>query len=114
MYIRRKIKGKPEPRDDEVLDTPVKKRAEVELQTTASKKVAETGHDLRSEQMMMEVSNNVSFNLLGTKEKLNSLINLNFTINRLPLAELGELRYNQHYDDDSCHSASIAGNIEQE
>ena len=58
------------------------------MQTTASKRVYETGQELESEAQYMETQNHVSFNLLGTKEKLNSLLNLNFTINRMPLAEL--------------------------
>ena len=55
----------------------------------------------------MEIPNNVSFNLLGTKERLGSLLNLNFTVNRLPLAELGAVVYDEPDD-----SASIADKIE--
>lgn len=58
----------------------------------------------------MDNQNNVSFNLLGTKEKLNSLLNLNFTINRMPLAELQEVDYAENDDD----SASIAHKIQFE
>ena len=43
---------------------------------------------------MMEISNHISFNLLGTKERLGSLLNLNFSVNRLPLVELDEIDFN--------------------
>jgi hypothetical protein len=56
------------------------------MNTTASKKIFETGQELESDPHFMEAQNNVSFNLLGTKEKMNSLLNLNFTINKMPLA----------------------------
>lgn len=57
----------------------------------------------------MEISNHISFNLLGTKERLGSLLNLNFSVNKLPLAELGEVHYSDQDD-----SASIADKIDFE
>ena len=86
IHIKRKIKGKTEPKLDTVPETPMKKRSEVEPNTTANKKSAETGQELGSSQQLMEISNHISFNLLGTKERLGSLLNLNFSVNRLPLA----------------------------
>ena len=52
----------------------------------------------------------VSFNLLGTKERLNSIMNLNFTINKLPLMELGEVKFDEKDED----SVSIADKMDQE
>jgi hypothetical protein len=77
------------------------------MNTTAGKKTLETGQELASEPQLVEVSNNVSFNLLGTKERLGSLLNLNFTINRLPLVSLGEM-----YHEDQDESVSIADKID--
>jgi hypothetical protein len=55
----------------------------------------------------LEVVNNVSFNLLGTKERLGSLLNLNYTVNRLPLADLDVINF-----EDQDESASIAEKID--
>ena len=93
IQIRRKIKGKLEGKPDSTLETPIKKRPEIELHTTATKKVAETGHELVTEPQLSEVPNNVSFNILETRNKLQSFININLTVNMLPLAEMGELEY---------------------
>jgi hypothetical protein len=68
----------------------------VEVQTAATKKVVETGNELTTELHLNDIPNNVSFNLLGTKEKLQSLMNLNFTVNKLPLAELGEMEFDEN------------------
>lgn len=37
--------------------------------------------------------------MLGTREKLNSLLNINYTVNALPLAELGEVERGDNDDD---------------
>jgi hypothetical protein len=69
----------------------------------------ETGHELTTEHNLVDIANQVSFNLLGTKEGLHSLLNLNFTINKLPMADLGDVDFNDQDD-----SASIADKIDQE
>ena len=63
--------------------------------TTACKKSVETGQELVTEQHLVEVPQNISFNLLGTKEKLHSLMNLNFSVNKLPHHDFGEVKYEE-------------------
>lgn len=55
-----------------------------------------------------ESFNNISFNILGTKEKLNSIMNLNFSVNLLPQNDMVDM----HLDDDISDQASIADKIE--
>lgn len=69
ISIKRKIKGKPEQENIENHQTPQKPWIELEMQTTGSKEVAETGNELFSIRNMQngEIPNNTSFNIIGTK-----------------------------------------------
>ena len=97
ISIKRKIKGKLEQENMENPQTPQKPRMELEMQTTGSKEIAETGNELFSVRNMQngEMHNNTSFNLIGTKEKLCSLMNLNFTVNHLPQLDVERLSFEE-------------------
>ena len=60
---------------------------------------------------MIEIPHNVSFNILGTKERLQSLINLNFTVNKLPMADLGNVDFDDEEEDRDDELASIEHKI---
>jgi hypothetical protein len=59
--------------------------------------------------------NNTSFNLIATKEKLHSIMNINFTVNNLPL-DMGQAMFSEESaeEDDECVSIEhkITGEIE--
>lgn len=46
-----------------------------------------------------EMHNNTSFNLIVTKEKLCSLMNLNFTVNNLPQLDVERLSFEEQSED---------------
>jgi hypothetical protein len=109
ITIKRKIKGKIDNRYDGLVETPCKKRGEVDVHTTASKKAPETGSDLVSLRQFGDTNNNISFNLLDTKQRLNSHMNLNFSVDMLPPADMAEVKF----DEESEDLASIADKIDE-
>ena len=111
ITIKRKIKGKVESKNDTHPETPIKKRIETDLIATTCKKNVETGQELVTEQHLVEVPQNISFNLLGTKQNLHSLMNLNFSVNKLPNHDFGEVRYENEEEEDNV---SIAEKIDEE
>lgn len=96
MTIKRKIKEKNDQKLETATQTPIKKREEVEVNTTNTTKILETGNELTSLHQCSHSYNNLSFNILGTKQKVNSIINLNCSINVIPQGNLGQMNL---YDD---------------
>lgn len=114
ITIKRKIKGRLEKDAADLAETPLKRKAEEEA-STATKEVAETGNELTSiRNLQFADANNTSFNLIVTKEKLHSIMNLNMTVNHLPL-DMGQAMFSEESDEeDECVSIEhkITGEIE--
>jgi hypothetical protein len=92
ITIKRKIKGKFEKESTDIPETPQKREAEDDA-PTATKDMAETGNELTSiRNLQFGELNNTSFNLITTKEKLHSIMNINFTVNHLPL-DMGQAMF---------------------
>lgn len=111
ITIKRKIKGKIELKNEQVIETPLKARQEVESSTANSKNVVQTGQQLTTLRQFGQSFNNISFNILGTKQKLHSIMNLNCSVNVLPQPDLADINLNNDIDE-SDDQASIADKIE--
>jgi hypothetical protein len=54
--------------------------------------------------MLFSDVNNTSFNMMATKEKLHSIMNINFTVNHLPI-DMGQNMFSEESEDeDECVS----------
>jgi hypothetical protein len=51
-----------------------------------------------------ELPHHFSFNMMGTKQQLKSIINLNVSLNRLPHSNMAEVSYEEESDKEDCVS----------
>lgn len=86
------------------METPIKERPEVDVQTAITKKVDDTRNELTTDLQLSENPNNVSFNFLGTNEVLQSMMNLNITVNKIPPADEEEILFDQNEKEDDLVS----------
>lgn len=99
ITIKRKIKGKLDKEPSDIPETPLKRKNDDEA-PTASKDVAETGNELTSiRNLQFGEVNNTSYNLITTKEKLHSIMNLNMTVNHLPL-DMGQAMFSEESEEE--------------